>query len=228
MKDQEFIELLNLYLDHEISEADAARLESEVQRNAARYRVYREYCQMHKACALLSPAFPGEVPSVTTLETRARPWSNPFAIGGLMAAAAAVAFVFVNQTSTPSAPSSNAVAESAVVSPSAENQLAMTPGAQAPRSIGPTVTVPITLTRVDYQPSSATQTLRWNTNEVAPATVKDARFNWIETLQLVSVPEVPADSLRFEAKTIQKDAPRAFGPGAFEGPTEYNAIHFQR
>ena len=36
MKDNEFIELLNLYLDHEISQEDAARLEAEVQRNPAR------------------------------------------------------------------------------------------------------------------------------------------------------------------------------------------------
>ena len=57
MNDTQFIELLNLYLDHEISPSDAARLEAEVQRNAKRYRVYREYCQMHKACALLSPAY---------------------------------------------------------------------------------------------------------------------------------------------------------------------------
>ena len=35
MKDSEFIELLNLYLDHEISTADAARLEAEVQANPA-------------------------------------------------------------------------------------------------------------------------------------------------------------------------------------------------
>ena len=46
MKDSEFIELLNLYLDHEISVADAARLEAEVQGSPARRRVYREYCQM--------------------------------------------------------------------------------------------------------------------------------------------------------------------------------------
>ena len=32
MKDSEFLELLNLYLDHEISPADAARLEAEVRR----------------------------------------------------------------------------------------------------------------------------------------------------------------------------------------------------
>src|SRR3954466_4938332 len=98
MKDKEFIELLNLYLDHEISVADAARLEAEVQRNPARYRVYREYCQLHKACTLLSPAHAAEVPAVVEFESRTGGWRNPFAIGGIMiAAAAAVAFVFLNR-----------------------------------------------------------------------------------------------------------------------------------
>ena len=39
MNDSEYIELLNLYLDHEISAADAARLEAEVQSNPARRRI---------------------------------------------------------------------------------------------------------------------------------------------------------------------------------------------
>ena len=36
MKDPEFIELLNLYVDHEITSVDAARLEAEVAQNPAR------------------------------------------------------------------------------------------------------------------------------------------------------------------------------------------------
>ena len=33
MKDTKFIELLNLYLDHQISETDAAALEAEIRQN---------------------------------------------------------------------------------------------------------------------------------------------------------------------------------------------------
>lgn len=54
MKESEFLELLNLYLDHEISTADAARLEAEVQSNPARRAVYRDYCRMQKACKMLA------------------------------------------------------------------------------------------------------------------------------------------------------------------------------
>ncbi|MGH7996623.1 MAG: anti-sigma factor family protein [Opitutaceae bacterium] len=54
MKDSEFIELLNLYVDQEIDEESARRLEAEVQADPNRRRVYRQYCMMHKACALLA------------------------------------------------------------------------------------------------------------------------------------------------------------------------------
>lgn len=229
MKDQEFIELLNLYLDHEIPVEDAARLEAEVQRNPARYRVYREYCQMHKACALLSPAHAGEIPAVAAFESPSQAWGNPFALGGLMAAAAAVAFVFLNHgpSAAPTSGGSGVVAENAMAAPASSDR-AIPVDSPAPRSIGPTVTVSLPLGRSDYQPALATQTLRWNTSEVAAPPVQDARFNWIETLQLASVPQVPADALRFETKTIQKDGQRSFGSGRLEGPTEYNAIQFQR
>ena len=51
MKDSEFLELLNLYLDHEITPADAARLEAEVRADPERRRTYLQYCRMQKACA---------------------------------------------------------------------------------------------------------------------------------------------------------------------------------
>ena len=65
MKDSEFIELLNLYLDHEITAADAARLEAEVQASPERRRVYQQYCRMQKACTMLAKDFVDEnVPTV--------------------------------------------------------------------------------------------------------------------------------------------------------------------
>ncbi|MBC7369830.1 MAG: hypothetical protein H7343_23950, partial [Undibacterium sp.] len=54
MNDSKFIELLNLFLDHEIAPADAKLLEAEVLRSPARRRVYREYCKMQKACVVLA------------------------------------------------------------------------------------------------------------------------------------------------------------------------------
>lgn len=53
MKDARFNELLNLYLDHRLSAADAAELEAEVMRNPDRRRVYNGYCRMQRACHVL-------------------------------------------------------------------------------------------------------------------------------------------------------------------------------
>ena len=67
MKDSEFIELLNLYLDHEISAADSARLEAEVQTNPARRKIYEQYCRMQKPCKVLASDF------VSAVEAAAAP-----------------------------------------------------------------------------------------------------------------------------------------------------------
>ncbi len=53
MKDARFNELLNLYLDHRLSAADAAELEAEVMRNPDRRRIYNGYCRMQRACHVL-------------------------------------------------------------------------------------------------------------------------------------------------------------------------------
>ncbi|PTY02711.1 hypothetical protein DB347_23670 [Opitutaceae bacterium EW11] len=53
MKESRFIELLNLYVDHQLSPAEAAELESEILRNPARRQTYQQYCRMQKACTML-------------------------------------------------------------------------------------------------------------------------------------------------------------------------------
>src|SRR6476620_5983664 len=99
MKDSEFTELLNLYLDHEISAADAARLEAEVQSNPARRRVYEDYCRMQKACKMLAQDFASETSEadrkIVAFESGANAARNKlgYLTGALAAAAACVAAV---------------------------------------------------------------------------------------------------------------------------------------
>lgn len=98
MKDSEFIELLNLYIDHEITAADAARLEAEVARNHGRARIYREYCRMQKACMVLAEQFreTAPVPGAdrrASPESRARGWGLSVAAAGLAAACVALLVV---------------------------------------------------------------------------------------------------------------------------------------
>ena len=101
MKESKFIELLNLYVDHQISASDAALLEAEIQRNPERRKIYREYCQMQKACAVLAETFrPQTQPSggqVVEFPSRRSRWSAATYVMGAMAAAACVALVVVNR-----------------------------------------------------------------------------------------------------------------------------------
>lgn len=60
MKHDEFIELLNLYLDGELPPTRAAELEQEITGNPEHHRIYRQYCQMQNACAVLAERFRDE------------------------------------------------------------------------------------------------------------------------------------------------------------------------
>lgn len=115
MKESKFIELLNLYIDQQISPAEAATLEQEILQDARRRRIYRQYCQMHRACTVVfenfrSPADPAVV------EVRPRRFGWGYYAAGL-AAAACVGFVAVQaflQPAPPSAPRAIAARPAAV------------------------------------------------------------------------------------------------------------------
>lgn len=110
MKDSEFKELLNLYLDHEITAADAARLEAEVQRDPQRRKVYEQYCRMQKACKMLATDFVAEpaaaednkvvrfdMAAAEATDARRKRMGNFYTIGSIAAAAACIAIVFVGR-----------------------------------------------------------------------------------------------------------------------------------
>jgi len=92
MKDSEFLEILNLYLDHEISPEDSARLEAEVMASPDRRRVYMQYCRMHKACTLLGAPSTASTPAWAPEKAAGnggfrRGWTVGIYAGGLLAAA---------------------------------------------------------------------------------------------------------------------------------------------
>ncbi len=53
MKESRFIELLNLYIDQQITPEDAAQLEEDILANPRHRRTYQQYCRMHRACTLV-------------------------------------------------------------------------------------------------------------------------------------------------------------------------------
>ena len=117
MKNQEFIELLNLYIDHEISAEQASRLETEVMRDPGRRNTYEQYCRMQKACRLLAVTTDESAPTPNSAASfsPSRTWAGRLYAGGLVAAAACVAFAVVLRHGRNEAPV--AEARSAAVEP---------------------------------------------------------------------------------------------------------------
>lgn len=214
MKDSEFIELLNLYLDREISAADAARLEAEVQSNPERRRLYREYCEMQKACQILAadfrtePAGDGKVipfEQAASIRARARRHraGNWYAAGAAVAAAACVAIVFVGQSrkSVPAETASPVVA-AAEAKPAATTVAALEPAAASVRS-GPTALGGGAKRNATFVADPLLLAGRAPDVAVAAnaADAANAQFAWMNQIQLAPVQRpVPVADLRFEAK----------------------------
>ena len=105
MKDTRFTELVNLYIDRQISQAETAELEIEIQANPRRRQIYQQYCHMHRATKLVYESFRtnGEQPAGATAQpgsiayfaqrrqkVRRNFWLS--AVGGLAAAACAALY----------------------------------------------------------------------------------------------------------------------------------------
>jgi hypothetical protein len=135
VKESKFIELLNLYIDQQISPPDAAQLEAEILHDPQRRRTYREYCQLHRACTLVFEdsrvrAEAEEPDRVIELAPRRRAAWGYYAAG--LAAAACVALVAVQAWRTPAAiPRPAAVV--AVAAPAAVVPVALRMDASSPR-----------------------------------------------------------------------------------------------
>ncbi len=132
MKDNRFFELVNLYIDRQITAAEAVELEAEIQANPHRRTVYRQYCQMHRATKSVYESFrvhatdpqPGQPANrgvIANFESQQRHrryrWIH---YAGGLAAAACLTLVFVrfNATVTPTTPT-NEVAKAETLPPAA-------------------------------------------------------------------------------------------------------------
>ena len=115
MKDQRFIELVNLYIDRQITAGETAELEAEMQGNPRRRAIYRQYCQLHTATKQVYESFrtnaanpqaagaPAGRVVLTDFKPRAR--SNWIHYAGGLTAAACLTLVLVryNANSRPAA-----------------------------------------------------------------------------------------------------------------------------
>jgi len=218
MNESKFIELLNLYIDHQISPADAALLEAEVKSNPERRRVYREYCQMQKACTVLAENFRTQAPATNPKIVEFKPRRHVGAVAyvtGLMAVAACVALVLgVRSRMT-------------VSTPAAHEQVAAQ--LQAPAAAVAQVTAP----RPALQPVFGPRLLplrEQNAELAETASADQAAFGeWMNSIQLSSMPGASAADLRFDAHaTLQPDV-RTYRTGRpIQGKVEWTAFTFQK
>lgn len=233
MTHSKFIELLNLYLDHEINMEDAAALEAEIQRDPKRRDIYRQYCQMHRGCLELSAAFATEgAPSperrsiVPPVRKPARSVFNSWTYGAAaMAACAAFAVVTLVRQSTPGG--EGALASAA---PSAPQQtIATAPSQPAP---APSVYSLSELTSPRSELHSVFTPTLVNLETVSReksslyATASGDRFDWMDEVKLAPV---EGSEFSFRVRPVVVEGDRTYrSQHPFEGKVEMTAFQFQR
>ena len=206
MKESEFIELLNLYLDHEIDPADAARLEAEVQRDARRRHIYRQYCQMQKACSQLASKFADTSVTERSVEvfTPTRISRPTWYAGGLAAAACVTVFLMVRSHQDK-------------VAVTAQDQVAV---------VAPVAPARVQLTKaVDFR----TAPINFNLNQgSAVANDVSAQLNWIKAVQFSPV-NMNANAPRFDAKSADSSGNAVLvAPQISQEPLEHVAFTLRR
>jgi hypothetical protein len=192
MKDSEFIELLNLYLDHEISSAESARLEAEVTRSPERRRLYRQYCRMQKACVELAERSREEAPTQDVLAAAFTPrsaWAGMAGLWttGLMAAAAGIAIIAISHRSAVApAPSGPSVAQSAPVAPANPAREA----APASDDFHP----------VFFAPSMALNGASSKPGSMFNSAGQNGQFAWMDRVQIAPIQLTPNGSVFVDPK----------------------------
>jgi hypothetical protein len=216
MNDKEFIELLNLYVDREISPEDALRLEKVVATNPRRREIYDQYCRIQKACSMLSE----ETLDMSTVGTGSNvvdfPTQSPWrigAIGACAAAAVACAVVVLGIRNRP-APAGTLAAVSVrpVAAPS------------SPAADGDSLSLkPVALVRL-----SSDKVPRPLLADAGPAS-PTAQLDWIGDIHLSPVSPAGSD-FTLNPKTDIKAAviSDTQGPRDPQEPAEMTAFRFQR
>jgi hypothetical protein len=219
MKDSEFIDLLNLYVDHEITPVDAARLEAEVAQNPSRARIYREYCSMQKACMILAEQFRDTAPApgadrVAAAAHRARHRGLPFAAAGIAVAACVAVLLMARHPSTGGRAGTAAVASADV---------------PAPRAVAPAAVAADV--NAAFQPLFNLQLEPVNGGGTALLASGDRQdpFAWMNQVQLAPIQRVSLSPLMLDPKAAQdaQGIPLRGVQKASQGPAEMTAFRLQ-
>jgi hypothetical protein len=214
MNDKKFIELLNLYVDREVTAEDALLLEAEVAANPGRRKVYDQYCKMQKACSMLSSELAGSLADAdrqVVIYPSSSIWRSAPLVATLAAAACVAVVVDIRMRSNPSSPAVDA-------SPAARS-LASTvdlPGASDAME-------PVFLAKLPAsQPAQGFTALDTSS--------QDSQLSWIGGVHMT--PLFPAANSDYISDP--KSGLKPVGPGDAQGarsvlePVEMTAFRFQR
>lgn len=231
MKDNRFIELVNLYIDRQISAEETAELEAEIQANPRRRAIYRQYCQLHTATKQVYAGFRAEATGtqaaaapgrVVRAEFSRRSRSNWIHYAGGLAAAACFAVMLVryNANSQPvqgiiaeSSPAPAAMVADAGPARSEVSAIAAEPVA----SVAPKLEHPL-LAEPNY--AEMVRALRQ----------EDQRLFAAGQIQTAPLPSLFDDGV-FEARPVflPANSPRVFrGKQAPDSKAAFTAFEFQR
>jgi len=225
MKDSEFIELLNLYLDHEISADDSARLEAEIRGNLKRRRVYHQYCKMQQACRVIATDFAtAESERVPATEKKVIPFALDAVAAarrrrmqvsytvGAFAAAACIALVFIGSRRPDVTP---AVEQPAVTLAVSEPVVPAGLAVSASRAAGlrglVSIARPAHFPTLVANPLLLTGSTQAEALRAAAVRQADNQLAWLEAVQLAPLPErtTLSQDLHFGARLITEG--RALG-----------------
>ena len=248
MNDTRFIELLNLYLDHQLAPEEAAELEAEVMGNPARRRTYDQYCRLQRGCSLLgerersvAPASQAFTRSLRDVErkisTPRRPvWQQP-AYAGFFAAsamAACVAVVFVVNRSPSASPVASTPEVLAKVTP---QSIETEKGEPVMVAASATVQQPTVVAAVagsssfEIQPVLAASGfgVARNAREAEIAASDPEALEWMKRVEQLPLQRIVVDDQAFETRATLHPDNRVFrSRQAMQGTAEFTAFQFQR
>lgn len=237
MNDRRFIELLNLYLDHHISAAEAAELEAEVLANPERKRTYDDYCRMQRACCLIGKRSRSLAPASAKLSRALRDadrkiaaprrsiW-RPVYTGSFAAAAmaACVTVVVVTSRQSPSNLPAGGPGESFASAPVSQPEEPVAVAAL-------TTPAPTPSASFEYQPVFASTGLGVirNTREAEIASNDREALEWMQRVDMLPVARVLVDEQAFEGRPTLHTDNRVFRSRHMpQGAAEFTAYQFQR
>jgi hypothetical protein len=243
VNDTRFIELLNLYLDHQLAPEEASELESEVMRNPARRRTYDQYCRLQRGCSLLgererstAPASQAFARSLRDVERkiaapRRSSWKPAYA--GLFAAsamAACVTIILVVNRSPSVSTDTTAPDMVASLTPQPES-----PAAAQSVISGAAHSVPAPVaggaTSFELHPVLAASgfNVARNAREAEIAAADPEALEWMKRVEQLPIQRIVVDDQTFESRATLHQDNRVFrSRHGMQGTAEFTAFQFQR